>query len=45
MRHTLAILAALTLPGCVTVSLDLPTHGGHATLTTDGEALFLGFKK
>lgn len=45
MKYLLAILAATALAGCATISLDVPTKVGRATLTTDGHAVLFGFKK
>lgn len=41
----LSLLALAALSGCATITLDVPTKVGRATLTTDGSAVLFGFTK
>lgn len=45
MKYLLAILTATALAGCATITLDVPTRIGRATLTTDGSAVLFGLTK
>jgi uncharacterized protein YceK len=36
---------ALAFSGCATITLDVPTKGGRATLTTDGHSVLFGLSK
>lgn len=45
MKLILSLITATALSGCATITLDVPTKVGRATLTTDGHAVLFGFKK
>ena len=42
---TILLIACAFLPGCVTISLDVPTKLGRATFSTDGKSVSLGLSK
>lgn len=45
MKLILSLITIAAFSGCATVSLDLPTRYGRATLTTDGSAVLFGLTK
>jgi hypothetical protein len=45
MKLILSLIAATVFSGCATLTLDVPTKVGRATLTTDGHAVLFGLSK
>ena len=45
MKLILSLITAAAFSGCATITLDVPTRIGRATITTDGHAVLFGLTK